>query len=62
MIYLNKLLPYLVYPITIIILLLIWAAISKKRLPIILALVIVIVTSLPIVSHRMVAYLDGQER
>ena len=62
MIYLNKLLPYLVYPITIIILLLIWAAISKKRLPILLALVILIVTSLPIVSHQMVAYLDGQER
>ena len=62
MIYLNKLLPYLVYPITIITFLLIWAAISRKRLPVILALVLLIITSSPIVSHQMVAYIDGQER
>ena len=62
MIYLNKLLPYLVYPITIITFLLLWAAISRKRLPVILALVLLIITSSPIVSHQMVAYIDGQER
>ena len=61
MIYLNKLLPYLVYPITIITFLLLWAAISRKRLPVILALVLLIITSSPIVSHQMVAYIDGQE-
>jgi uncharacterized SAM-binding protein YcdF (DUF218 family) len=62
MIYLNKLLPYLVYPITIITFLLIWAAITRKRLPVILALLLLIITSSPIVSHQMVSYIDGQER
>ena len=62
MIYLNKILPYLIYPITIITFFLIWAAISRKRLPVILALVLLIITSSPIVSHQMVAYIDGQER
>ena len=62
MIYINKLLPYLVYPITIITFLLIWAALTRKRLPVILALVLLIITSSPIVSHQMVAYIDGQER
>ena len=62
MIYLNKLLPYLVYPITIITLLLIWAALTRKRLPVILALVLLMITSSPIVSHKMIAYIDGQER
>jgi uncharacterized SAM-binding protein YcdF (DUF218 family) len=62
MIYLNKILPYLIYPITIITFLLIWAAISRKRLPVILALVLLIITSSPIVSHQMVTYIDGQER
>ena len=62
MIYLNKILPYLIYPITIITFLLIWAAISRKRLPVILALVLLIITSSPIVSHQMVKYIDGQER
>jgi len=62
MIYLNKLLPYLVYPITIITTLLIWALITRKRLPILMALVLLVTTSCPIVSHQMVAYLEGQER
>jgi len=62
MIYLNKLLPYLLYPITIIIFLLIWAAITRKRLPVILALVILIITSSPILSHQIAAYLDGPEQ
>ena len=62
MIYLNKILPYLIYPITIITFLLIWAAISRKRLPVILALVLLIITSSPIVSHKMVTYIDGQEQ
>jgi len=62
MIYLNKILPYLIYPITIITFLLIWAAISRKRLPVILALVLLIITSSPIVSQQMVTYIDGQEQ
>ena len=55
MIYLNKLLPYLVYPITIITFLWIWASITRKRLPVILALLLLIITSSPI-------GIDGQER
>ena len=62
MIYLNKILPYLIYPITIITFLLIWAAISRKRLPVILALALLIITSSPIVSHQMVTYIDGEEQ
>jgi uncharacterized SAM-binding protein YcdF (DUF218 family) len=62
MIYLNKLLPYLLYPITIIIVLLIWSVITKKRLPAVIALIILIFTSSPIVSHQIVSYVDGKER
>jgi uncharacterized SAM-binding protein YcdF (DUF218 family) len=62
MIYLNKLLPYLIYPITIIIGFLIWSLVSKRRLPVFLALIVLIITSSPIVSHQMVSYIDGEER
>jgi len=61
MIYLNKLLPYLLYPITIIVFLLVWALISKKRLPALLALLLLLITSSPIVSHQMVFYTEGKE-
>jgi len=61
MIYLHKLLPYLLYPITIIIFLLVWALISKKRLPALLALLVLLITSSPIVSNQILVYLDGPE-
>jgi uncharacterized SAM-binding protein YcdF (DUF218 family) len=61
MIYLHKILPYALYPITFIILLLTWAAFSKKRLPAILALFLLVVTSSPIVSTRLVQYLESDE-
>jgi len=61
MIYLNKILPYLLYPITIIIFLLVWAVISKKRLPTLLALTLLLITSSPFISHQMVTYIDGNE-
>lgn len=61
MIYLHKILPYALYPITFIILLLAWAAISKKRLPVIVALFLLVVTSSPIISTRLVQYLEGDE-
>ena len=61
MIYLSKLLPHLLYPITIILFLLIWAVVSKRRLPAILAMLLLLITSSPIVSNQMIAYIDGQE-
>jgi uncharacterized SAM-binding protein YcdF (DUF218 family) len=61
MVYLSKLLPYLLYPITLILFLLVWAVVSRRQLPTILAMVILLITSSPIVSNQMLAYIDGQE-
>jgi len=61
MIYLHKILPYALYPITFIILLLAWAAFSKKRLPVIVALFLLVVTSSPIISNGMIQYLERAE-
>ncbi len=61
MIYLNKILPYFVYPITIIIILMIWSATTRKRLPIILALCLFFISSCPIISNQMVSYLESKE-
>jgi uncharacterized SAM-binding protein YcdF (DUF218 family) len=61
MIYLHKILPYLLYPITFIIIFLIWGSISRKRLPILAALFLLIVTSSPIISNEMIQYLERAE-
>jgi len=61
MIYIHKILPYALYPITFITLLLIWAAFSKKRLPVIVALFLLVVTSSPIISASLVRYLECDE-
>jgi uncharacterized SAM-binding protein YcdF (DUF218 family) len=61
MIYIHKILPYALYPITFIILLLAWASFSKKRLPVIVALFLLVVTSSPIVSTRLAQYLESDE-
>lgn len=61
MIYLHKILPYLVYPITFIIFFLIWGSISRKRLPIFAALFLLVITSSPIISTGMVQYLERAE-
>ncbi len=61
MVYLSKLLPYLFYPITLILFLLVWAVISRRRLPAMLAMVILLITSSPIVSNQMLIYIEGQE-
>ena len=61
MIYIHKILPYALYPITFITLLLIWAAFSKKRLPVIVALFLLVVTSSPIISNGMIQYLERAE-
>lgn len=61
MIYIHKILPYALYPITFIILLLVWAVFFKKRLPVIVALFLLVVTSSPIISNRLVQYLERDE-
>lgn len=61
MIYLHKILPYLVYPITFIIIFLIWGSITSKRLPIFAALFLLVITSSPIISTLMVQYLESTE-
>ena len=61
MIYLHKILPYLVYPITFIIIFLIWGSILRKRLPILAALFLLVITSSPIISTGMVQYLERAE-
>jgi len=62
MIYFNKILPVFLFPITIIFFLLIWAAISKRRLPVLLSLVIFLVASSPIVSHQMAVFIESREQ
>ena len=61
MIYLYEILPYLLYPITFIVIFLIWASITRKRLPILAALFLLIFTSSPIISTGMVQYLERAE-
>jgi hypothetical protein len=61
MIYLNKILPYFFYPTTIILVLLIWGIISKKRVFIYLASVIFLVTSNPILSDQILHYLEKDQ-
>ena len=63
MIYIHKLLPYFVFPITLIIILLIWAVISKKTKPVLIALMFLILTSCPYVSGKLLQYLEfGESR
>jgi uncharacterized SAM-binding protein YcdF (DUF218 family) len=61
MIYLNKILPYFFYPTTIILVLLIWGIISKKRIFIYLASVIFLITSNPILSDQILHYLEKDQ-
>jgi uncharacterized SAM-binding protein YcdF (DUF218 family) len=61
MIYLHIILPYLVYPITFITIFIIWGGITRKRLPILAALFLLVITSSPIISTKMVQYLEGGE-
>lgn len=59
MIYFHKILPYLLYPITFIVVFLIWGAITRRRLPILIALFLLVITSSPIISTPMVRHLEG---
>jgi uncharacterized SAM-binding protein YcdF (DUF218 family) len=58
MIYLNKILPYLIYPTTIILVLLIAGLFLKKRALLISATAIFLITSNPFLSDQMMSYLE----
>ena len=59
MIYLNKILPYLIYPTTIILVLLIAGLFLKKRSLLITATAIFLITSNPLISDQMMGYLEA---
>ncbi|MDR1057849.1 MAG: YdcF family protein [Coxiellaceae bacterium] len=59
MIYLHKILPLLFLPTAIILYLLLWAIITRKRLAIILAATILTVTSLPVSYKILMRYVEN---
>jgi uncharacterized SAM-binding protein YcdF (DUF218 family) len=61
MIYLNKILPYLFHPTTIILALLIWGVFSKKRVLLFIASAIFLITSNPMISDQMLQYLEKNQ-
>ena len=58
MIYFNKILPIIVSPLGFIIVLLFWGIIKKKILPMLTALTILILLSLPLVSGHLTKFLE----
>jgi uncharacterized SAM-binding protein YcdF (DUF218 family) len=63
MIYFYKLAPYIFYPITLILGLMIWGFLSRKRLPLLMALSLFWFCSTPYISNAFVIYLEqGQMR
>jgi uncharacterized SAM-binding protein YcdF (DUF218 family) len=61
MIYLNKILPYFFYPTTIILVLLIWGIISKKRVLFFIASAIFLITSNPMISDQLLQDLEKDQ-
>ena len=61
MIYLNKILPYFFYPTTIILVLLIWGIVSKKRVLFFIASAIFLITSNPMISDQMLHHLEKDQ-
>jgi uncharacterized SAM-binding protein YcdF (DUF218 family) len=59
MIYLNKILPYLIYPTTIILVLLIAGLFLRKKFLLITATAIFLITSNPLISDQMMGYLEA---
>ncbi len=63
MIYLHKILPYLLYPTTIILGMIVFSIWLKKRSLLILATALLITTSIPIISNQLLSYLEtGQAK
>ena len=58
MIYLNKILPLVASPLVLVLVLLIWGTILKKRLLSLSGVGILILCSLPVFSHKLIAYLE----
>ncbi len=58
-IYLHKILPLIVSPLGLVFLLLIWAMFRRSTRYLFLAIVILYLASLPAVSNRLVAFLEG---
>ncbi len=63
MIYLHKIIPYLLYPTTIILGMIVAGIWLKKRSLLILATALLITTSIPIISNQLLSYLEtGQAK
>ena len=58
MIYLNKILPLVASPLVLVLVFLIWGTILKKRLLSLSGVGILILCSLPVFSHKLIAYLE----
>jgi len=63
MIYFSKIVPFVFYPITLILGLMIWSLLSRKKVPLLLAVILFWFCSVPYVSNSFVVYLEkGQIR
>lgn len=58
MIYINKILPIIVSPLGLIIILLLFGIFRKKMWPLLIALILLIILSLPIVSRQLIKFLE----
>jgi uncharacterized SAM-binding protein YcdF (DUF218 family) len=58
MIYFNKILPVIFSPLGLLIFLLIYGILRKKRLPLVIASILVTVFSLPLVSNKLTQLLE----
>jgi uncharacterized SAM-binding protein YcdF (DUF218 family) len=58
MIFINKILPIIVSPLGLIIILLLFGIFRKKMWPLLIALVLLIILSLPIVSRQLIKFLE----
>ena len=58
MIYIHKILPLLVSPLILIIILVMWASLFRSKRAGLAAICILIVCSLPLVSNRLISYLE----
>lgn len=58
-IYLHKILPLMISPLAIIMMLIIIAAVMRRRLPCIVALIILYVTSAPIIAQPFFRWVEG---
>ena len=58
MIYINKILPIIVSPLGLIIILLFFGVFRKRMLPSMIALILLIILSLPIVSRHLIKFLE----